>query len=150
MNLTPAGARFLAKGLDELLVGIAGTINRLKEVLVSEGGISRIDALLPEEDPAPRRRAAVAASEPRRLKPTFASPAPAVDTIPYPEDVVGPKARPAFAKGFKHEMAGGSGDECPYRGANAVSIGCARAWDRGREVAKSIKAKATANAGATS
>lgn len=149
MNLTPAGARLLAKLSDEVLVGFAGIVIRFKEVIASEGGISRIEALLPDEDPAPRRRA-VAASEPRRLKPTFASPAPAVDTIPYPEDVVGPKARPAFAKGFKHEMSGGSGDECPYRGANAVSVGCARAWDRGRDVAKAIKAKATAAAGATS
>lgn len=148
MNITPAGACLLAKLADEILVGIAGTVNRFKEVLVSEGGISRVDALLPDATPAPRRSAA-AQPAPRKVTPTFASPAPAVDTIPYPDDVVGPKARPAFAKGFKHEMAGGSGDACPYRGANAVSVGCARAWDRGREVAKSIKARASNGVGAS-
>lgn len=145
MNLTPAGARLLAKLADEVLVGLAGTVNRFKETLVAEIGISRLDAILPDAEPTPKR----AASSPRAQAPSrasFASPAPVVDTIPYPSDVVGPKARPAFAKGFKHEMSGGSGDACPYRGANAISVGCARAWDRGREAAKAIKAKAVAGA----
>jgi len=55
MRLSPDGARLLARLLDDALTDFAGWTLRLKERLVQETGISRVEALLADEstDSAP-------------------------------------------------------------------------------------------------
>lgn len=89
MRLSPDGARLLAQLVDDIYVGFAGIVLRLKERVAAVGGISRLEALLPADDDSG-----------------------CVVEVDVPADCAAPTLRRAYRRGYLGDDA-----QCPYRGA---------------------------------